>query len=50
MEHLKAGVQYKEILDNPKAEDKRRESSIYESTYVVGKIEGHKEGREEKKN
>ena len=46
LDYLKMDEKEK-ILYDTRAEDKRREASIYESTYVIGKIEGHKEGHSE---
>ncbi len=45
LEYLKMSTQEQRAYD-ARQEAKRREASLYDSTYVIGKIEGHKEGRE----
>jgi predicted transposase YdaD len=48
LDYLKMDKKEKISYDN-RQEDKRREASIYESTYVIGKIKGEKEGKIEGK-
>jgi predicted transposase/invertase (TIGR01784 family) len=45
---LKMDKQERQVYDQHQKQ-LRREASLYESTYVIGKIEGHEEGREEGK-
>jgi len=46
LDYLKMDKQ-EQLKYNAHEEEIRREASIYESTYVIGKIEGHREGRKE---
>ena len=48
LDYLKMDTKEKSLYD-ARQEDKRREASVYETTYVIGKIDGKKEGKIEGK-